>query len=118
MWAEPWLSSPVTQRGVPEVVSRKFLHEGRCQPLPNDEKERNHNVMVALVVMQLRIALQDVQDDVYQLLLQPRPLLVGHPCRESSRGLRGATTEDAAPIQQPISLRRSPQPTHKGTCQA
>lgn len=71
---------------VPEVVGRQFFHQGCGQPLAYHQQKRDHDVVVALVVVQLRVALQDEEDDVDQLFLQPFPLLFWHAWGGQGRG--------------------------------
>lgn len=66
---------------VPDVVSRQFFYQGCCQPLAYHQQKRDHDVMVALVVVQLRVALQDEEDDVNQFFLEPFSLFFRHACR-------------------------------------
>lgn len=63
---------------VPEVVGRQFFYQGCCQPLAYHQQKCDHNVMVPLVVVQLRVALQDEEDDVDQLFLEALSLLLWH----------------------------------------
>lgn len=71
---------------VPEMVSRQLLYQGCCQPLAEHQQKRDHNVVVALVVVQLRVAFQDEEDDVDQLFLQPFSLFFWHAWGKSSGG--------------------------------
>lgn len=41
--------------------------------------------MVALVVVQLGVALEDVEDNINELLLQAFPLVIWHPCGDTTR---------------------------------
>ena len=63
---------------IPEMVGRQLLYQGCCQPLAEHQQKRDHDVVVALVVVQLRVALQDEEDDVDQLFLQPFSLFFWH----------------------------------------
>jgi len=72
-------------RRVPEMMRRELFHQRRGQPVAHHQEEGDHDVMVALVVVQLGVALQDVEDDVDEILLQPFPLVIRHPCGDSSR---------------------------------
>lgn len=63
---------------VPEVVGRQLFYQGSCQPLAQHQQKRDDDVMVALVVVQLRVALQDEEYDVNQLLLELCSLLFRH----------------------------------------
>lgn len=63
---------------VPEVVGRQFFYQGCCQPLTHHQQKSDHDVMVALIVVELRVAIQDKEDDVDQLFLEPFSLLIWH----------------------------------------
>lgn len=49
---------------VPEVVGRQFFYQGYCQSLAHHQQKSDHDVMVALVVVELRVAIQDEEDDI------------------------------------------------------
>lgn len=46
------------------------VQHGNGHALPNHQQQSHSHVMVALVVVELRVSLQHLQDDVDQLLLQ------------------------------------------------
>lgn len=59
------------------VVWERVQH-GNGHSLPDNEQERDGDIVIALVVMELRVALQNIQNDVYQLLLEHGPLWRWH----------------------------------------
>lgn len=65
-------------------MRRELLHQSRGQPVADHQQEGDHDVVVALVVVQLGVALEDVEDDIDELLLKPFPLVIRHPCGDSS----------------------------------
>lgn len=88
-------------------MRRELLHQSCGQPVPNHQEESDHDVVVALVVVQLRVALQDVEDDVNELLLQPLSLVIRHPCGD--KALVRWAASPAAPclhLYQPASSQR------------
>ena len=71
---------------VPEVMGRQFFYQGCCQLLAYHQQKRDHDVVVALVVVQLRVALQDEEDDVDQFFLEPFSLFFWHAWGGEGRG--------------------------------
>lgn len=67
------------------MMRRELFHQSRGQSVPHHQEEGDHDVMVALVVVQLGVALEDVEDNIDELLLQPFPLVIRHPCGDSTR---------------------------------
>lgn len=67
------------------MMCGELLHQGSGEALAQDEQKSDHDVVVALVVVQLRVLLENPQNDVNQLLLQTLPLLIGHPCTRSAQ---------------------------------
>lgn len=66
----------------PEMVCGEFLHQCSGKTLSQNEQEGDDDVMITLIIVQLRVFLQHTQDDVDQLLLQPHPLLIRHTCTQ------------------------------------
>ncbi len=54
------------------------VQHGDGHPLPNDQQQGDGHIMVALVVMKLRVAFQNLQYDVNQLLLKNGSLCGWH----------------------------------------
>lgn len=59
------------------VIWQRVQH-GNGHSLPDNQQQRDGDIMVALVVVELRVTFQDVQNDVYQLLLEHSPLWRRH----------------------------------------
>lgn len=66
------------RREQPEVVIGERVQHGDGHPLPHHQQQGHRHVVVALIVVQLRVALQDLQDDVDELLLKHGPLRRRH----------------------------------------
>lgn len=66
--------------GPPEMVSGEFLHQGSGESFPEHQQEGHHDVMVTLIIVQLRVFHENPQNNIDQLLLKSFPLLVWHPC--------------------------------------
>lgn len=62
----------------PEMVIWQRVQHGNGHSLPDNQQQRDGDIMVALVVVELRVTFQDVQNDVYQLLLEHSPLWRRH----------------------------------------
>lgn len=67
------------------MMRRKLFHQSRGQSVPHHQEEGDHDVMVALVVVQLGVAFEDVEDNIDELFLQAFPLVIWHPCGDSTR---------------------------------
>lgn len=67
------------------MMRRELFHQSCGQSVPHHQEEGDHDVMVALVVVQLGVALEDVEDNIDELLLQPFPLVIWHPCGDNTR---------------------------------
>lgn len=67
------------------MESREPLQQSDGHALPRHQQQRHGDVVVPLVIVQLRVDPQDVQDDVCQLLLQDLPLLLAHACGVGER---------------------------------
>lgn len=67
------------------MMRRELFHQSRGQSVTYHQEEGDHNVMVALVVVQLGVALEDMEDNIDELLLQAFPLVIRHPCGDSTR---------------------------------
>lgn len=65
-------------RAQPEMIIGQRFQHGDGHPLPNHQQQRDSHIMVALVVMELRVAFQDPQDDVDKLLLKRSSLRRRH----------------------------------------
>lgn len=69
-----WLYSPFPvakeARVQPEVMIGQRFQHGDGHPLPDHQQQRDSHVVVALVVVELRVAFQNLQDDVDELLLK------------------------------------------------
>lgn len=72
------------------MMRRELLHQRCGQPVPHHQEEGDHDVMVSLVVVELGVALEDMEDDIDELLLQSFPLVIRHPCG-NSRGVTSVT---------------------------
>lgn len=68
------------------MMRGELFHQRGGQSVPHHQQEGDHDVVVALVVVQLRVALEDVEDDVDELLLQTFSLVIRHPCGDSTGG--------------------------------
>lgn len=62
----------------PEMVIWQRVQHGNGHSLPDNQQQRDGDIMVALVVVELRVTFQDVQNDVNQLLLEHSPLWRWH----------------------------------------
>lgn len=62
----------------PEMVIWQRVQHGNGHSLPDNQQQRDGDIMVALVVVELRVTFQDVQNDVNQLLLEHSPLWRRH----------------------------------------
>lgn len=60
------------------MVIGQCVQQGDGHPLPNYQQQRDGYIMVALVVMELRVAFQNLQYDVNQLLLKHGSLCGWH----------------------------------------
>lgn len=60
------------------MVIWQSVQHGNGHSLPDNQQQRDGDIMVALVVVELRVTFQDVQNDVYQLLLEHSPLWRRH----------------------------------------
>lgn len=58
-------------------IGQRVQH-GDGHPLPNHQQQRDGYIVVALVVMELRVTFQNLQYDVYQLLLKHGSLCDWH----------------------------------------
>lgn len=67
------------------MMRGELFHQSCGQSVPHHQKEGDHDVMVALIVVQLGVALEDVEDNIDELLLQAFPLVIRHPCGDSTR---------------------------------
>jgi len=56
------------------MVIGQSVQQGEGHPLPGYQQQGDGHIVVALVVMELRGAFQNLQDDVNQLLLKHGPL--------------------------------------------
>lgn len=54
----------------PEVIIGECVQQGDGHSLPNYQQQSDSHIVVALVVMELRVAFQNLQYDVNQLLLK------------------------------------------------
>lgn len=62
----------------PEMVIWQRVQHGNGHSLPDNQQQRDGDIMVALVVVELWVTFQDVQNDVNQLLLEHSPLWRRH----------------------------------------
>lgn len=60
------------------MVIGQCVQQGDGHPFPNYQQQRDGYIMVALVVMELRVAFQNLQYDVNQLLLKHGSLCGWH----------------------------------------
>lgn len=99
---------------IPEVQRGEPLQQSHRHARAGDQQQRHRNIVVALVVVQLRVGPQHVQDDVHQLLLQDLALLFRHAW--GGRGVRGrsCTPSPSPPPTQPLPTAVAEQRTAAG----
>lgn len=79
------------QKYQPEMVIWQRVQHGNGHSLPNNQQQRDSDIVVALVVIELRVAFQNGQNDVYQLLLEHGPLWWRHTWGRANESVHGAT---------------------------
>lgn len=63
---------------IPEMVIGQFLHERDGQSFSHHQQEGHGEVMISLIIVQLRVPPQNIQNDVNQLLLENPPFVQTH----------------------------------------
>lgn len=96
------------------MMRRELLHQCRGQPVPHHQEEGDHDVVVSLVVVQLGVALEDVEDDVNELLLQYFPLVIRHVCGNSRGGTAVSPTSACCGSKDDCGVQGAP--VHLLTC--